>query len=213
MTLTELNSPGQGLNCGEFGGGEKTPASDYALARLTAAGDMPAFEELYRRHHRRVYSLCLRMTCNAAEAEDLTQEVFVQLHRKAGGFRGESQFTTWLHRMTVNHVLMHFRRRGSRKEYLTEEGEPPSRAVAGTENPDRMPVLDRVALDQAVAQLPPGYRAVFVLYDVEGHEHEEIAGILNCSVGTSKSQLHKARMKLRALLTRKRVWATGNPRR
>ncbi|HWW75737.1 MAG TPA: sigma-70 family RNA polymerase sigma factor, partial [Pyrinomonadaceae bacterium] len=126
MTLTEMNSPGQGLNCGEFVGGEKPPASDHALAGLTAAGDMLAFEELYRRHHRRVYSLCLRMTCSVAEAEDLTQEVFVQLHRKAGDFRGESQFTTWLHRMTVNQVLMHFRRRGSRKEYLTEEGEPPA---------------------------------------------------------------------------------------
>jgi RNA polymerase sigma-70 factor (ECF subfamily) len=175
-------------------------ASDHALAQMSAGGDMLAFEELYERHSRRVYSLCLRMTANTAEAEDLTQEVFIQLHRKVGSFRGESQFTTWLHRMTVNQVLMHFRRRGSRSEQVTEDGESPQQVVSGTEDPSRMPVVDRIALDKALGQLPPGYRAVFVLHDVEGHEHEEVARLLGCSVGTSKSQLHKARMKLRQLL-------------
>lgn len=171
---------------------------------------MSALEELYLRHSRRVYSLCLRMTGEVVEAEDLTQEVFVLLFRKAASFRGESAFTTWLHRLTVNHVLMYFRRRGARKEYLTEDGEPPARAAAGTERPERMPVLDRIMIEQAAAQLPPGYRAVFVLHDIEGHEHEEIASILNCAVGTSKSQLHKARMRLRFLLRRKRVRARVN---
>lgn len=175
--------------------------SDFALAQRSANGDMGAFEELYRKHHRRVYALCLRMTNNAAEAEDLTQEAFVQLYRKIGSFRGESAFTTWLHRLTVNQALMHFRKKSVKLELTTEEGETPVQIVNGTENPYRMPVVDRIAIDKAVSQLPPGYRTVFILHDVEGHEHEEVARMLGCSVGTSKSQLHKARMKLRGLLT------------
>jgi RNA polymerase sigma-70 factor (ECF subfamily) len=179
----------------------ETPnSSDYALAQQAAEGDMQAFEELYQRHNRRVYSLCLRMTGNVSEAEDLTQEVFIQLFRKIGSFRGESAFTTWLHRLTVNQVLMHFRKRSVKLEQTTDEGETPVQIVRGTENPNSMPVVDRIALDKAIKQLPPGYRTVFVLHDIEGHEHEEIARMLGCSVGTSKSQLHKARMKLRTLL-------------
>jgi RNA polymerase sigma-70 factor (ECF subfamily) len=177
-------------------------ASDHALAQKAGQGDMSAFEELYRRHYRRVYSLCLRMTQNVSEAEDLAQEAFVQLFRKIGSFRGESAFTTWLHRLTVNQVLMHFRKRSVRDEKTTEEGETPDQTVMGTENPNRMPVVDRIALDNAIAQLPRGYRTVFVLHDVEGYEHEEIGRMLGCAVGTSKSQLHKARMKLRNLLKR-----------
>ena len=179
---------------------ENKQASDYALTQRASEGDMKAFEELYERHNRRVYSLCLRMTANVTEAEDLAQEVFIQLFRKIGSFRGESAFTTWLHRLTVNQVLMHFRKRGVRLEQTTEDGETPVQVVKGTENPSAMPIVDRIALDKAIAQLPPGYRTVFTLHDIEGHEHEEIARMLGCSVGTSKSQLHKARMKLRALL-------------
>jgi RNA polymerase sigma-70 factor (ECF subfamily) len=175
-------------------------ATDYELAQSASGGDISAFELLYERHNRRVYSLCLRMTQNASEAEDLAQEVFIQLFRKIGSFRGESAFTTWLHRLTVNQVLMHFRKRGVRMEQTTEDGETPVQVVQGTENPLQMPVVDRIALDKAISQLPPGYRTVFILHDVEGHEHEEIARMLGCSVGTSKSQLHKARMKLRVLL-------------
>ncbi len=179
-------------------------ASDYELAQAAASGRSEAFEELYQRHHRRVYSLCLRMMANPTEAEDLTQEVFVQLYRKIGSFRGESAFTTWLHRMTVNQVLMHFRKRGVKLEQTTEEGNELLNVVqAGTERPQAMPVVDRIALDRAIALLPPGYRSVFVLHDVEGFEHEEVAGLLGVSVGTSKSQLHKARMKLRGLLNKK----------
>jgi RNA polymerase sigma-70 factor (ECF subfamily) len=140
------------------------------------------------------------MTGNTSEAEDLAQEVFIQLYRKVGSFRGESAFTTWLHRLTVNQVLMHFRKRGVKLEQTTDDGDTPVQVVVGTQDPARMPVVDRIALDAAVVQLPPGYRTVFVLHDVEGHEHEEIARMLGCSVGTSKSQLHKARMKLRMLL-------------
>jgi RNA polymerase sigma-70 factor (ECF subfamily) len=140
------------------------------------------------------------MTHNIAEAEDLAQEVFVHLFRKIGSFRGEAAFTTWLHRLTVNQVLMHFRKRSVKLERTNEEGETPDQIVRGTENPNRMPVLDRISLNSALKQLPPGYRSVFVLHDIEGHEHDEIAKILGVAVGTSKSQLHKARMKLRRLL-------------
>jgi len=179
---------------------EPAPRSDHALAIAAGKGDMGAFEQLYERHNRRVYALCLRMTQNAAEAEDLAQEAFIQLFRKIGSFRGESAFTTWLHRLTVNQVLMHFRKKSVKLERTTEEGETPVQIVRGTEKPDSMPVLDRIALENALAQLPPGYRTVFILHDVEGHEHEEIARMLGVAVGTSKSQLHKARMKLRKIL-------------
>lgn len=179
---------------------EPAPNSDLALAIAAGKGDMGAFEKLYERHNRRVYSLCLRMTQNAAEAEDLAQEAFIQLFRKIGSFRGDSAFTTWLHRLTVNQCLMHFRKRSVKLERTTEEGDTPVQIVSGTENPNAMPVMDRIALDNALTQLPPGYRTVFVLHDVEGHEHEEIARMLGVAVGTSKSQLHKARMKLRKIL-------------
>ena len=184
---------------------ETHPETDYALAQKAAQGDMGAFEQLYQRHNRRVYSLCLRMTGNVSEAEDLSQEVFIQLFRKIGSFRGESAFTTWLHRLTVNQVLMHFRKRGVKMEQTTDDGETPIQIVKGTENPNAMPVVDRIALDKAIAQLPPGYKMVFTLHDIEGHEHEEIARMLGCSVGTSKSQLHKARMKLRGLLRQQKM--------
>ncbi len=179
---------------------ETPQPNDLELARAAAAGDSGAFEQLYRRHFRRVYALCFRMLGNSTEAEDLTQDVFTHLFNKIGSFRGESAFTTWLHRLTVNQVLMYFRRRSSRPEFTTEEGETPVQIVKGTENPDRMPIVDRIALERAISQLPPGYRTVFVLHDVEGHDHFEIAEILGVSEGTSKSQLHKARLKLRQIL-------------
>src|SRR5437868_9690055 len=182
-------------------------ATDYDLAQAAAGGDMAAFEEIYQRHHRRVYSICLRMLQSTSEAEDLTQDVFIQLYRKIGSFRGDSAFTTWLHRMTVNQVLMHFRKRTVKFEKTTEEGETPDQVVSGTANPQKMRIVDNIALDNAIAQLPEGYKNVFVLHDVEGFEHEEVARILGCSVGTSKSQLHKARLKLQKLLKKK-----ANPR-
>jgi RNA polymerase sigma-70 factor (ECF subfamily) len=187
----------------EFAENISGDSSDLTLAQSAAKGNMFAFEELYNRHHRRVYSLCLRMLQNTHEAEDLTQEVFIQLYRKIGSFRGDSAFTTWLHRMTVNQVLMHFRKRTVKFEKTTEEGETPVQIVTGTENQDKMPIVDKIALDSAIALLPEGYRNVFVLHDVEGYEHEEVARILGCSVGTSKSQLHKARLKMRKLLQKK----------
>lgn len=173
---------------------------DLTLCRLASNNNLAAFEMIYQRYHRRTYSLCLRMTNSQTEAEDLTQEVFIQLFRKIGSFRGDSAFSTWLHRLTVNQVLMHFRRRSVKNEKTSEDGEIPEQTVSGTENPNKMPVIDRLALNKAIEQLPPGYKKVFWLHDVEGYEHEEIARMLKLSVGTSKSQLHKARLKLRGLL-------------
>ncbi len=180
----------------------KADAPDFQLTKLSAAGNIAAFELLYERYHRRTYSLCLRMTSNQTEAEDLTQEVFIQLFRKAGSFRGDSAFSTWLHRLTVNQVLMHFRRRSVKNEKTSHDGEMPEQIVPGTENQSKMPVLDRIALTRAIGELPPGYKSVFTLHDIEGYEHEEVARILGISVGTSKSQLHKARIKLRGLLVK-----------
>jgi RNA polymerase sigma-70 factor, ECF subfamily len=170
------------------------------LARRVARGDEAAFEEVYRIHHRRVYGLCLRMTQNVAEAEDITQEVFILLHRKAGSFRGESQFNTWLYRLTVNQVLIRFRKSKARREDALEDDEPRPTELDHPRSPGASQLADRIALDSALAQLPPGYRAAFILHDVEGYEHEEVAEILGCAVGTSKSQLHKARAKLRKIL-------------
>ena len=175
-------------------------ATDLELCRKAAAGSIPAFELIYQRYHRRTYSLCLRMTNSQTEAEDLTQEVFIQLFRKVGSFRGDSAFSTWLHRLTINQVLMHFRRRSVKNEKTSETGEMPEQTVSGTADPNKMPVVDRIALKNAIGELPNGYRNVFVLHDVEGFEHEEVARMLGISVGTSKSQLHKARLKLRGLL-------------
>jgi len=176
-------------------------------------GDAEAFQALYDRHRRRVYSLCLRMTANTAEAEDLAQEAFLQLFRKIGTFRGESAFSTWLHRLSVNVVLMHLRKKSlpvvSLEETTqnTEENSP--KKDFGAEDLSLAGSIDRLQLQKAVESLPPGYRTIFVLHDVEGYEHNEIAGIVGCSIGNSKSQLHKARMKLRDILRIKRAEKAG----
>ncbi len=167
-------------------------------------GDAECFEALYGLHKRRVYSLCLRMTGNTAEAEDLTQEAFLQLYRKIATFRGESAFSTWLHRLAVNVVLMHLRKKGLPEVSLDEALEPqhedgPRKDIGARDNV-LAGSIDRVNLERAIESLPPGYRIIFVLHDVEGYEHNEIAEMMGCSIGNSKSQLHKARMKLRDLL-------------
>jgi len=177
-------------------------SSDLELVRLAADGNLAAFELIYRRYYRRTFSLALRMTGSQTEAEDLTQEVFIQLFRKIGSFRGDSAFSTWLHRLTVNQVLMHFRKRSVKNEKTSEDGEMPELTVSGTANPAKMAVIDRIALKNAINGLPKGYKNVFVLHDVEGFEHEEVARMLGISIGTSKSQLHKARLKLRNLLAK-----------
>ena len=171
-------------------------------------GDASAFETLYNLHKRRVYSLCLRMTANTAAAEDLTQEAFLQLFRKIGTFRGESAFSTWLHRMAVNVVLMQLRKKGLNVVPLEEtmEGEEESpKKEPGGDDVRLAGSVDRLQLQHAIAELPPGYRMIFLLHDVQGYEHNEIADMVGCSIGNSKSQLHKARMKLRELLKTSRA--------
>jgi RNA polymerase sigma-70 factor (ECF subfamily) len=168
------------------------------------AGDHRAFAQIYSLHKRRTYSLCLRMVGNTAEAEDLTQDVFLQLHRKIATFRGDSAFSTWLHRLAINVVLMHLRKKRMPLTSLDEAMDPthessPGRAF-GAPDVSLSGAIDRLALERAVVSLPAGYRLIFILHDIEGYEHNEIASILDCSIGTSKSQLHKARLKLRDAL-------------
>lgn len=186
-------------------------ASDAELIARAQRGDEEAFAALFDVHKRRVYSLCLRMTGDTAEAEDLAQEAFLQLFRKIATFRGESAFSTWLHRLVVNVVLMHLRKKGLQQVSLDEpdasQDEPVKREY-GDDDRRLLHSIDRITLSRAIEGLPPGYRAVLVLHDVEGYEHNEIAQILNCSVGNSKSQLHKARLKLRELLRSQRLPAS-----
>lgn len=157
------------------------------------------FHELYTEHHRDVYRICLRMTRDVCEAEDLTQDVFVHLFRKIGSFRGESSFSTWLHRLTVNIVLMHFRKRRN-VEKTTSSGELPVQIAVGSQHPERMRIIDRILLSEVIAKLPAGYGEAVILYDIEGLQHSEIAEMKGRSEGTSKSQLHKGRAMLRALI-------------
>ena len=167
-------------------------------------GDAAAFEFLYKAHSRRVYSVCLRMTRNRAEAEDLSQQAFLQVFRKIGTFRGESGFSTWLHRVTVNIVLMHLRRKKP-TEILFEDLDRTSsdgegRHEHGASDTSMLGAIERLNLKRAIRKLPSGYKRFFLLYDVLGYQHHEIAGFLGCSTGCSKSQLHKARKRLRRLL-------------
>jgi RNA polymerase sigma-70 factor, ECF subfamily len=188
-------------------GTDKDP-NEAGLIERAKQGDAQAFQALYDKHKRRVYSLCLRMTANTAEAEDLTQEAFLQLYRKIATFRGESAFSTWLHRLSVNVVLMQLRKKSlpvvSLEESTQGEEDTPKKDF-GAEDLALAGSIDRLQLQKAVDDLPPGYRTIFVLHDIEGYEHNEIATLVGCSIGNSKSQLHKARMKLRDLLKMNRA--------
>ena len=163
-------------------------------------GDPACFESLYHLHKRHVYLLCLRITKNTADAEDLTQEVFLQLFRKVATFRGDSAFSTWLHRVAMNVVLMHLRKKTLplAPEPLDSQSEDGAKIEFGATDPTLAVAVDRILLERSVKRLPAGYRTVFVLHDVQGYEHKEIAQLMCCSVGNSKSQLHKARLKLRS---------------
>jgi RNA polymerase sigma-70 factor (ECF subfamily) len=190
-----------------------TDLSEAEAIEQAKLGDAQAFQVLYEKHKRRVYSLCLRMTANTAEAEDLAQEAFLQLYRKIGTFRGESAFSTWLHRLAVNVVLMHLRKKSLPVVSLEETTQSPDddspRKDFGADDVALSGSIDRLQLQRAVNDLPPGYRTIFVLHDVQGYEHNEIAGLVGCSIGNSKSQLHKARMKLRELLKINRAEKAG----
>jgi RNA polymerase sigma-70 factor, ECF subfamily len=180
-----------------------TVPSAFDLIKRAQEGDSDAFGSLFQAHKSRIYSVCLRMTCNAAEAEDLTQDSFLQAFRKIRKFRGDSAFSTWLHRIAVNTVLMHFRKRVlchvSLDEPYNSDGAK-LRHEYGARDKDLAGCIDRVALARAMKQLPPGYRTIFLLHEVEGYEHQEIAEMLSCTVGNSKSQLYKARLRFRELL-------------
>jgi RNA polymerase sigma-70 factor, ECF subfamily len=178
------------------------------LIQRAQSGDEEAFAELFQLHKKRVYSVCLLMTKDIAEAEDLTQEAFLQVFRTIGTFRGESAFSTWLYRIAVNTVLMKLRRQKSKTAFsLSEPVSPESPNLShelGEKDPRLSGTIDRIALLRAIDSLPEGCRTVFMLHEVEGYQHHEIAGLLNCSIGNSKSQLHKAKLKMRDLLFPKR---------
>lgn len=179
--------------------------SEQELILSAQTGDIEALSIIYDKYNRRVFNLCLRMIRDRADAEDLTQDVFVQLFRKIHTFRGQSAFSTWLHRLAVNMVLMEIRSRKSHRYFLTSidaknEDEDSLPEQFGREDNTLRGSLDRLVLQTALEELPPGYRLVFLLHDVHGYEHQEIAEILSCSVGNCKSQLHKARLKLRRLI-------------
>jgi RNA polymerase sigma-70 factor (ECF subfamily) len=168
------------------------------------AGDQFAFSELYKQYRKRVFCICIRMVHDLSLAEDLTQDVFFQVHRKLATFRGNSAFATWLHRLTVNIVLMHLRKRVlplvSLDLMMTTIPEERVGRDFGALDRAQFGTVDRLAIDRAVAALAPGYRRVFLLHDVQGFQHREVAVILGCSLGNSKSQLHKARCALRDTL-------------
>ncbi len=195
---------------------EQPELTNADILRLAQQGDAVAFERIYRLHNRKVYALCARMAADPTEAEDLTQEVFLQLFRKLGQFRGESAFSTWLHRISVNIVLMRFRKKTRTATSLdaisnpTDESSTPPQEFGG---PDLQlnGVIDRITLRAAINELPRGYKAMFILRYIQGYKYNEIAEILGCSAGNSKSQVYKARMRLRELL--QKTVADGTDRR
>jgi RNA polymerase sigma-70 factor (ECF subfamily) len=182
--------------------------SDRNLVQRVQQGDEEAFATLFQTHKKRVYSVCLLMTKDVAEAEDLTQEAFLQVFRSVGSFRGESAFSTWLYRIAVNTVLMKLRRRKAAATVSLDEpvsAESPSlRRDIGSADLRLSGAIDRIALRRAMDELPEGCRQIFALHEIQGYQHHEIAKMLDCSVGNSKSQLHKAKLKLRDLLFPKR---------
>jgi RNA polymerase sigma-70 factor (ECF subfamily) len=185
-----------------------TELSEEEAVRSSQEGDSRGFERLYQLHGRRVYRLCLQLVKNSTEAEDLTQDAFLQTFRTIHTFRGDSRFSTWLHRVTVNVVLMHLRKRKHSELSLDETPQPsdesPKPSVeVGRPDLNLNGVIERVNLEKAIDQLPHGYRKMLILHDIEGYQHSEISQIVGCSVGNSKSQLHKARQRLRALLPRR----------
>ena len=173
---------------------------ELALIERCRKGDLGAFEELYRTHAGRLYSVALRLVGNPADAEDLLQEIFLAAHRKLDTFRGESSLGTWLYRLATNLCLDHLRSRTGRSRHVTDsiDDEPGLFDVATSSLAEQ--TVTRMDLERALARLPEGCRSAFVLHDVEGLEHREVAEILGVAEGTSKSQVHKARLKLRKML-------------
>ena len=184
------------------------PSPEPVVPQTPGEALLQEFDALYDKYQRRVYRQCFRMLGNAEDAEDLTQEVFLQLFRKAHTFRGESTFSTWLHRLTINTVLMRLRRHRRWREVVTSMDVAPGSqqevsdvlTKVRTLSAPNTDTLDRISLDVAIAQLSSGYKQIFLLHDQEGFRHDEIAKLLGITEGTSKSQLHKARLRLRELI-------------
>src|ERR1700735_2731314 len=178
--------------------------SERGLVQRAQCGDQEAFATLFQLHKKRVYSVCLQMTKDVADAEDLTQEAFLQVFRNVNSFRGDSAFSTWLYRIAVNTVLMKLRRRKTPPLVSLDEpvssDTPSLKRDIGRSDPSLRGAADRIALTRAIEELPAGCRQIFDLHEVKGYQHHEIARRLRCSVGNSKSQLHKAKMKMRDLL-------------
>lgn len=177
--------------------------SDVELVRRAQRGESEAFADLFNAHKARIYSICLRMTNNTAQAEDLTQDAFLQVFRKLSTFKGNSALSTWLYRIAVNTVLMHFRKKALKQVSLDEPSSHDANMVKreyGSRDGRLTGAVDRITLARAIKDLPTGYRTIFLLHEVEGYEHQEIAKILDCSVGNSKSQLHKAKLRIREFL-------------
>jgi RNA polymerase sigma-70 factor, ECF subfamily len=183
------------------------PESDFDLIKRAQQGDADAFASLFHAHKARVYSVCLRLTNNTTEAEDLTQDAFLQVFRKLSTFRGDSALSTWLYRIAVNTVLMRFRKKALRQVSLDEPCNQGTRTVReyGTRDACLAGTIDRIALTRVIGELPAGYRTIFILHELEGYEHQEIAELLDCSVGNSKSQLHKAKLRIREMLGQSRA--------
>jgi RNA polymerase sigma-70 factor (ECF subfamily) len=175
---------------------------ELALVERCRQGDLGAFEEVYRTHSGRLYSVAYRMVGNAADAEDLLQEIFLAAHRKLESFRGESALGTWLYRLAVNLCLDYLRSRTGRAIQVTDalDDEHPLADSGSRGLAER--TVTKMDLERALAQLPEGCRMAFVLHDIEGLEHREVAEAMGIAEGTSKSQVHKARLRLRALLTK-----------
>ncbi len=173
-------------------------AADAALVERCRRGELGAFEELYRQHAARLYNVALRMLGNGADAEDAVQDTFLAAHKRLDSFRGEAALGTWLYRLAVNQCLDRLRSRAGREQFATDSLDEPTRVWQPAARADRP--VERMDLKSAIARLPEGSRSVFVLHDVEGLEHREIGTLLGISEGTSKSQLHKARLRLREML-------------
>jgi len=177
--------------------------ADLELVKRAQQGDTEAFASLFHTHKGRIYSICLRMTNNTAQAEDLTQDAFLQVFRKLSTFKGNSALSTWLYRIAVNTVLMHFRKKALKQIPLDGPSNHDAKQVRreyGSRDGRLSGSVDRITLTRAIKDLPAGYRTIFLLHEVEGYEHQEIAKILDCSVGNSKSQLHKAKLRIREFL-------------
>jgi len=175
-------------------------SADLDLVGRIRSGDGAAFETLYRQHATRLYNLASRMMGAHGEADDLLQDIFLLAYRKLGSFRGESSLGTWLYRLAMNHCLDVLRGRQTKMQRSTDSLDEEGALEPAAAMPVVPTAISRLDLDRAIARLPEGCRAAFVLHDVEGLEHQEVASLLGISQGTSKSQVHKARMKLRALL-------------